>query len=33
VYTGEDPGFVGLEAYTIYGALIEKKHTKLQIQN
>jgi hypothetical protein len=33
IYTGADPGFVGPEAYTIYWALIEKKNTKLQIQN
>jgi hypothetical protein len=29
IYTGADPGFVGPEAYTIHGALIERKNTKL----
>jgi uncharacterized membrane protein len=28
-----DPGFVGPEADTIFGALFEKKNTKLWIQN
>jgi hypothetical protein len=31
IYTGAEPGFVGPEAYTIYGALTEKRNTKLQI--
>jgi hypothetical protein len=30
---GADPGFVGLEAYTILGTLLKKKRTKLRIQN
>jgi len=30
---GVDPGFVGPEAYTIFGALVKKNNTKLQIQN
>jgi len=28
-----DPGFVGLEAFSILGALFKKKKTKLRIQN
>jgi hypothetical protein len=30
---GVDPGFVGPEAYTIFGAFFKKNNTKLQIQN
>jgi len=30
---GVDPGFMGPEAYTIFGALFKKNNTKLQIQN
>jgi hypothetical protein len=28
-----DPGFVGPEADTIFGAIFEKKNTKLHIKN
>jgi len=31
--SGVDPGLVGPEAYTIFGILLKKKNTKLQIQN
>jgi hypothetical protein len=31
--SGADPGLVGPEAYTIFGILLKKKNTKLQIQN
>jgi hypothetical protein len=30
---GADPGFVGTEAYTTFGALFKKRNTKLQIYN
>jgi hypothetical protein len=30
---GEDPGFVGPEAYIIFGALFKKENKKLRIQN
>jgi len=30
---GVDPGFMGPEAYTIFGALFKKNNKKLQIQN
>jgi hypothetical protein len=30
---GADPGFVGTETYTTFGAIFKKKNTKLQIYN
>jgi hypothetical protein len=30
---GADPGFVGLEAFSVLGDLFKKKNTKLRIQN
>jgi hypothetical protein len=30
---GVDTGFLGPEAYTIFGALFKKNNSKLQIQN